>query len=97
MQDKLANITSTTIQSGISSPLGIATVLKGGAFLNNTLVEEQENVQKQIEKTLAIRILVDILRTQVCYNIELSQLMNCLLNHISHLVTIRLIGRLCYL
>jgi len=67
VQDKLANITSTIVQSGISSPQGIATVLKGGAFLNNTRVEEQENVQKQIEKTLAVRILVDILRTQGAY------------------------------
>lgn len=53
VQDKLANITSTIVQSGISSPQGIGTVLKGGAFLNNTRVEEQENVQKQIEKNLS--------------------------------------------
>jgi hypothetical protein len=65
VQDKLANMTSTTIQSGISSPPGIANALKGGVFLNNTQIEEQQNVQKQIEQTLTVRILVDILRTQV--------------------------------
>ncbi|KAI9610775.1 hypothetical protein KEM48_004751 [Puccinia striiformis f. sp. tritici PST-130] len=43
VQDKLANITSTTIQSGTT------------------------NVQKQIEQTLTVRILVDILRTQGGY------------------------------
>ena len=67
VQDKLANMTSTTIQSGISSPPGIANVLKGGIFLNNTQIEEQQNVQKQIERTLTVRILVDILRTQGGY------------------------------
>jgi hypothetical protein len=63
-------MTSTTIQSGISSPLGIANALKGGVFLNGTQVAEQQDVQKQIEKTLAVRILVDIIRTQVCCNIN---------------------------
>ncbi|PLW18594.1 hypothetical protein PCANC_02999 [Puccinia coronata f. sp. avenae] len=67
VQDKLANMTSTTIQSGISSPLGIANALKGGVFLNGTQVAEQQDVQKQIEKTLAVRILVDIIRTQGGY------------------------------
>lgn len=67
VQDRLANVTSNIVHSGISSPTGIANVLQGGGFLNQTQVEAQEDVQSKIEQTLTVRILVDIIRSQGGY------------------------------
>ncbi|MBW0463968.1 hypothetical protein O181_003683 [Austropuccinia psidii MF-1] len=67
VQDQIANSTASVIRSGISTPGGISGVLKGGGFLSEIQIQPISAIEQDIKRTMTVRILVDIIRSQNGY------------------------------